>query len=97
VTVVQDKVHLSSSIASVVVADCRNRQPEGTRSAFSRLTSREREVLQLLAEGHTTKQIAFRLQLSIKTVSTHREHVMAKLGIRSIAQLTRYAVREGVV
>jgi len=62
----------------------------------SSLTPREREVLQLLAEGHSTKQIAAILQVSPKTVETHRRQIMAKLDLHSVAELTRYAVREGI-
>jgi len=57
------------------------------------LSSREREVLQLVAEGHTTKEIAETLNLSTKTIDSHREHIMQKLGIRNIAGLTKYAIR----
>ena len=65
-------------------------------TVFSVLTRREREVLQLLAEGQSTKDIAARLGLSLKTVGTHRGHVMEKLGIHSVAGLTKYAIREGL-
>jgi DNA-binding NarL/FixJ family response regulator len=61
------------------------------------LTPRQREVLQLIAEGHTTKQIARRLQLSVKTVETHRAQIMERLGIRNVAGLVRYAIRTGLV
>jgi RNA polymerase sigma factor (sigma-70 family) len=60
------------------------------------LTAREREVVQLYAEGRTTKQIAERLNLSVKTVETHRRHIMEKLDITSIAELTKYALRQGL-
>lgn len=60
------------------------------------LTKREREVLQLVAEGNTTKEIAEQLNLSTKTIDSHREHIMEKLGIRNIAGLTKYAIREGL-
>ena len=59
------------------------------------LTSREIEVLQLVAEGRTTKEIARILNVSVKTVDSHREHIMDKLGIHNVAGLTKYAVREG--
>jgi DNA-binding NarL/FixJ family response regulator len=65
-------------------------------SALSLLTDREREVLQLIAEGHPTREIAERLFLSVKTVATHREHLMQKLDIHNIAGLTKYAIREGL-
>ncbi|MHC4291065.1 MAG: response regulator [Planctomycetota bacterium] len=60
------------------------------------LTNREREVLQLVAEGHTTKDISTILKISTKTIDSHREHIMEKLGIRNIAGLTKYAIREGL-
>jgi DNA-binding NarL/FixJ family response regulator len=61
-----------------------------------RLTPRERQMVQLLAEGYSTQQIAERLHVSAKTVATHREHVFAKLQIQGIAQLTRFALRTGL-
>jgi DNA-binding NarL/FixJ family response regulator len=61
------------------------------------LTERQREILQLLAEGHSTKEIAFRLGLSVKTVETHRARLMERLGIHDLAGLVRYAVRTGLV
>lgn len=60
------------------------------------LSAREREITQLFAEGLSAREIAERLHVSVKTVGTHREHIMAKLGINGIAQLTRYALREGL-
>lgn len=72
------------------------RPPMSSDSAFTRLTDREREVLQLFAEGCTTKEIADRLNVSPKTISTHREHIMEKLNMRSVAELTKYAIREGI-
>jgi DNA-binding NarL/FixJ family response regulator len=61
------------------------------------LTQREREILQLLAEGSTTKEIAAHLGVSVKTVETHRRNMMQKLNMRSIAELTKYAIREGLI
>ena len=61
------------------------------------LSGREREVAQLFAEGYSTRQIAERLCISMKTVGTHREHIVRKLGVRNVAGMTRYAVREGLV
>jgi DNA-binding NarL/FixJ family response regulator len=61
------------------------------------LTSREREVIQLLAEGKTSKEVAVALHLSVKTAETHRTNLMRKLGLHSVADLTRYAVRNGIV
>jgi DNA-binding NarL/FixJ family response regulator len=61
------------------------------------LTAREREVIQLLAEGKTSKEVAIALNLSVKTAETHRTNLMRKLGLHSVADLTRYAVRNGIV
>jgi DNA-binding CsgD family transcriptional regulator len=61
------------------------------------LTGREREVLQLVSEGHTNQEIADLLQLSIKTIQTHRASVMEKLELRDVTHLVRYAVRRGLV
>jgi DNA-binding NarL/FixJ family response regulator len=61
------------------------------------LTGREREVIQLLDEGKTSKEVALALHLSVKTAETHRTDLMRKLGLHSVADLTRYAVRNGIV
>jgi len=66
-------------------------------TATDPLTSREREVIQLLAEGRTSKEVAVTLNLSVKTAETHRTNLMRKLGLHSVADLTRYAVRNGIV
>lgn len=66
-------------------------------SSYDLLTSREREVIQLLAEGKTSKEVAVALHLSVKTAETHRTNLMRKLGLHSVADLTRYAVRNGIV
>jgi DNA-binding NarL/FixJ family response regulator len=70
--------------------------PTGSNGAFTVLSPREREVLQLLAEGKTSKEIGSSLHIGIKTVETHRSQIMTKLEIRSIAGLTKYAVRQGI-
>ena len=64
---------------------------------FSELTPREREIIQLLGEGHSNKAISARLGISVKTVETHRAAIMRKLSINSIAQLVRYAIRNRIV
>jgi len=69
----------------------------GDDRAGDLLTSREREVIQLLAEGKTSKEVAVTLNLSVKTAETHRTNLMRKLGLHSVADLTRYAVRNGIV
>ena len=89
--------YLSPQITGVVFEPMRG-MPKRLASPTSRelLGSREREVLQLLAEGRTSKDIASVLGLSTKTIETHRRNISQKLGLRSIAELTKYAVREGV-
>ena len=75
--------------------------PGGPRSAGSnaqpRLSAREREILQLLAEGHTSKEIAARLGIAFKTVDAHRTNIMGRLNILALAELVRYAVRERII
>jgi DNA-binding NarL/FixJ family response regulator len=63
----------------------------------SRLTSREREVLQLLSEGRTNKEISTTLNVAVKTIETHRSHMMSKLKLHSIAELVMYAVRNDII
>jgi two-component system response regulator NreC len=94
--VAKNQVYVSPKIADVVVKDFIRRSLKDDLTVFSMLTDREREVLQLLSEGKTTKQIASLLKVSVKTVETHRQHIMDKLNIRSIAELTKYAIREGL-
>ena len=96
-TVVAGKIYLSPAVAGVVVEGVvRGTTSNGTAKTPIELTAREREVLQLLAEGRSTKQIANNLNVSVKTVETHRRQVMEKLDIHSVAELTKYAVREGL-
>lgn len=89
-----NRIYLSPGVADVVVKDYVS--PAPSQSVFSVLTTREREVLQLLSEGKRTSQIAELLHISIKTVETHRQQIMHKLGMRSVAELTKYAIREGL-
>lgn len=95
-TVLTGKVYLSPSAAGVVVDDYLRRNTPAEPGAFSALTTREREVLQLMAEGRNTKQIAMDLHVSIKTIETHRRQIMEKLDVYSVAELTKYAIREGL-
>ena len=89
--------YLSPKIAEVVVKGYLDRTPGSPPGPGSSLTPREREVLQLLAEGMAAKEIAAHLNVSVKTVETHRRNMMEKLNMHSIAELTKYAVREGLV
>jgi len=95
-TVAAGNVYLSPAITDVVVQDYLRKLPRAVESSFSILTPREREVLQLLAEGKASKQIATILDLSVKTVELYRQQVMDKLNIHNVAELTKYAIREGL-
>jgi two-component system response regulator NreC len=95
-TVLKNQTYLSPCISGVVVDHFVRKSSKSESTVFSHLTDREREVLQLMAEGKTTKEIAFQLNLSIKTIETHRMKVMEKLDIHTVAELTKYAIREGL-
>lgn len=94
-SVMARQIYLSPKIVSIVVKAFLRRS-EPSDSMLSVISPREREVLQLIAEGKTTKQIALRLHISAKTVDTHRRNIMDKLDIHSVAELTKYAIREGL-
>ena len=89
---------LSPSISRKVIEEY-IQQAEATaeKDSYDQLTDREREVLQLIAEGHSNREIAELLHISVKTVETHRAHLMDKLDIHSTAKLTQYAIRKGVI
>jgi two-component system response regulator NreC len=95
-SVSQGHAYLSSSISDIVVQDYIRHLERHDASVFSVLSPREREVLQMLSEGLVTKQISARLGVSVKTVETYRKNIMDKLNIHSIAELTKYAIREGI-
>lgn len=88
--------YLSPAITDMVVKEYVAGLAGGEHSAFGVLTPREREVLQLVAEGLPTKAVAARLGLSIKTIETYRQQIMDKLDLHSVAELTKYAIREGL-
>ena len=93
--VVKDHAYLSPPVAGIVAEQFR--MDGGLAGGdVSPLTAREREVLQLLAEGNTPRKVADKLHIGVKTVETHRRRLMAKLGITSLAALTKYAVRTGL-
>jgi DNA-binding NarL/FixJ family response regulator len=94
--VMQNQFYLSPKINEQVIAGFMQMAVPETTSPFSSLSSREREVLQLIAEGKSTHQVAEKLNVSAKTIETHRMHIMDKLNIHTIAELTRYAIREGL-
>jgi two-component system NarL family response regulator len=88
--------YLCPDAARIVVSGSGYNPDSNRLLAHSHLASREREVLQLLAEGLSSRDIAERLHISVKTVETHRRNITAKLGLHSIAELTKYAIREGL-
>ena len=92
-TVIVGRIYLSPAITGVVVDDYVGQRADERHRL---LTPREREVLQLLAEGNSTREIAQSLFISVKTVETHRRQIMEKLHIHSVAELTKYAIREGL-
>jgi len=95
--VAQGNTYLSPKIADVVVKGYLSKGARSSPDGQSLLTAREREILQLIAEGLSTKEISTHICLSVKTVETHRRNIMEKLNIRSIAELTKYSIREGLV
>jgi DNA-binding NarL/FixJ family response regulator len=91
--VLQGRIYLSPRVSRAVVEAYRNR----TRLPVDPLSAREREVLQLVAEGRTTKEIGALLGVSARTAESHRTHIMSKLNIHATALLVRYAIRRGMV
>jgi len=95
-TVLANHTYLSPTIADIVVKNYVHKASGPSVVVSSELTPRERELLQLLAEGMTAKQIASALHVSVKTVETHRRNITQKLGACSVAELIKYAIREGL-
>lgn len=95
-TVARDETYLPPKIIELVIKDYLQRVPDNAANDYGRLTTRERELLQLISTGKNTKEIAFALQISVKTVENQRHSIMKKLNLYSIAELTKYAVREGL-
>jgi len=96
-SVIDGKTYLSAVLAQNMLSDMVTQlHPQSTTPEIS-LTSRQREVLKLVAEGSSTKRIAIQLNLSVKTVDTHRTNLMNQLGIHDLAGLVRYAIRNGIV
>ena len=93
---IRGETYLSSAVSGALVGDYLRRL-RSDEPAADTLTPRQREVLQLIAEGHSTKEIARRLDLSVKTVETHRAQLMRQLDIHEIAGLVRYAMRNGII
>jgi DNA-binding NarL/FixJ family response regulator len=94
-TVLQNKIFLSPSITDLVVEHWADGDA-AVATVYGLLSAREREVLQLIAEGKATKEVAACLSVSVKTAETHRRNLMEKLKVDSVAELTKYAIREGL-
>lgn len=93
--VAERRVYVSPGVAEQVVDGFVGREPGATPSPMS-LSGREREVLQLIADGKTSKEIAAAMTVAVSTVETYRKQIMDKLGLRTVAELTKYAVRHGL-
>lgn len=94
--VARGETYLTPAVSGHLIDDYR-RRTAGEADSLDKITPRQREVLQLVAEGHSTKEIARRLGISIKTIETYRSQLMDTLDIHDIAGLTRYAIRKGLV
>ncbi len=95
-TIMSGRIYLSPEIAGAFVKDFLFSGEEQIPSIFSILTPRECEVLQLISEGKTNKEIAHKLGVSVKTIDTHRQQIMSRLDIHNVAELTRYAIKMGL-
>jgi DNA-binding NarL/FixJ family response regulator len=96
--VMRDEIYLSPRVSRHVVAGMlQGGSPERREDLLGQLTARQREILQMIAEGKSTKEIAYVLDVSVKTVETHRSALMERLGIRDIAGLVVYAIRSGLI
>ena len=94
--VIRNRIHVSPGFAEEIVEQF-ELHPRSFAGSQSVLTGRQREILQLVAEGRTAKQIASILNVSVQTVAFHKHQIMEKLGLRTTAELTKYAIQEGLV
>ncbi|MEJ2052719.1 MAG: response regulator transcription factor [Calditrichaceae bacterium] len=95
-SVAEGQIYLSPNVSGQVIGDYLHNLSSGESSVFTKLSNREREILQMLAEGKTKHEIADILHLSIKTIESHRQNIMNKLNIDRFPDLIRYAIREGI-
>jgi DNA-binding NarL/FixJ family response regulator len=95
--VLRGEIYLSPRVSRHVVSGYLHGKPQQEESSMFSLTARQREILQMVAEGKSTKQIAFQLNVSVKTVETHRAALMERLNIHDVAGLVLYALRHGVI
>jgi DNA-binding NarL/FixJ family response regulator len=94
--VLHNKMYISPDIGAEVIKDCLEQMGMKESAFFSPLSPRERQVLKLIADGRHNKEIADYLNMSIKTVEGHRQNIMQKLNLHTVAELTKYAIREGI-
>ncbi len=94
--VVRNRIHVTAGFGEEIVEQF-ERHPSRFTGSQSVLTARQREILQLVAEGRTAKEIASGLNVSLQTVAFHKHQIMDKLGLRTTAELTKYAIQEGLV
>jgi DNA-binding NarL/FixJ family response regulator len=94
--VIRNRIHVTRGFADELV-DQFERHPRSLSNSRPVLTTRQREILQLVAEGHSAREIASLLNVSLQTVAFHKNAIMNKVGLHTIAELTRYAIREGLV
>ncbi len=94
--VAHGQTFVSPAVAGGLVDRCVRQEPTTASTPFDRLTTRERQTLQLLAEGSSAKEIAYKFGVTPKTVHTYRNSIMAKLEVSSVAELTKYAIRHGL-
>jgi DNA-binding NarL/FixJ family response regulator len=97
IAVRRGETYLSPTISKEVLARHRQQQLDPKADSIKVLTPRMREIVQLIAEGRSTKEIAFLLNLSVKTIETHRMHLMARLDLHDVAGVVRYALRTGLI
>jgi DNA-binding NarL/FixJ family response regulator len=94
--VIQNKSYLSPSITSIVINCLSELRHSKDSKKVTKLIEREREILQLISEGHSSKAISASLKLSMKTVASHRQNIMDKLNCHDVVQVTKYAIRSGI-
>jgi DNA-binding NarL/FixJ family response regulator len=92
-----NKTFFTARVAEMVLSGYRGTSGAPKKSFLPNLTAREREVVQLLAEGRSTKEVASHLNMSVKTAETHRSNIMRKLGLHSVSELVLYAVRNNII
>jgi DNA-binding NarL/FixJ family response regulator len=94
--VIRNRIHVNPGFGEEIV-DQFERRPRSFTGSSPVLTARQREILQLVAEGRTAKEMADILNVSVQTVAFHKHQIMERLGLRTTAELTKYAIQEGLV